>query len=278
MIASKKLTLQLTPLLDLLLIVIFAQYMEVREQQVSVASQTESAVVERDAALAELMALQERAVKLQQAKEFAEAQSRMAQSALNMQKDQIEELNFQIDRTLNQARVLGELVVSMFNIPPEEVDRILAETKPAGGAAVSADVEKIRSQIQEFSSESAGEMIRHLLSYEQIRKRVDVWELHLAAGTQWTISNGERTHTFSVPFDQNEDFDANRFLAEVFAWYRSLPQPKSRVILLVTYDRSTRSYLIREAREAIPELLERMEKDSSGRSNFEFTELGFRLD
>lgn len=275
---GRRLSLQLTPLLDLLLIVIFAQYLEVRDRQAAVARQTDAAVVERDRAVAQVADLESRLSASDQSRRLAESQLAMSNTALSMQKEQIDELNYQLDRTLNQERVLGEIVVSLFNLPQEEVRRILQQIVPAGTIAGSVDADKLRQEIQRMSSQKAGEMIRHLLSYEQIRKRVDVWELHLAAGPRWMIYAEDKTHSYQVPLDADDNFDSERFVSSVFDWYRSLPQPKSRVILLLTYDRGTRSYLIREARRAMPTLIERMEKDSAGRSNFEYTELGFRLD
>ncbi len=163
---GRRLSLQLTPLLDLLLIVIFAQYLEVRDRQAVVARQTDAAVVERDRAVAQVADLESRLSASEQSRRLTESQLAMSNTALSLQKEQIDELNYQLDRTLNQERVLGEIVVSLFNLPQEEVRRILQQIVPAGTIAGSVDADKLRQEIQRMSSQKAGEMIRHLLSYE----------------------------------------------------------------------------------------------------------------
>ena len=61
----RRLTMQLTPLLDLLLIVIFAQFMDVREREATTVDEAKQAVELRfqaEAELADLQSTHERAV------------------------------------------------------------------------------------------------------------------------------------------------------------------------------------------------------------------------
>lgn len=254
--APRRLALQLTPLFDMLLIVIFAQYMEVREQQSANASRSAAAVQERDQARAEL----------------ERAQTRLDEQQLQLQKSETD-----LDRTLEQQRILGELMVELFQVPQDEVTRILSPAQFPAGVQTPEDLARLRERFRQLSLQRAGQMIEHLLSYDEIRKRCDVWDLHVDAQGVATISAGMRSTRIRIPLADNGDVDREQLVTDLYAWYRSLPQPKSLVIILLTYDRSSRIYVTEAVRQVLPILVSRMQTDHSGRIRFEYADLGFRL-
>ncbi len=263
----RRLSMQLTPLFDLMLIVIFAQYLAVQDRE-TVAQQTTAQQI-RD--------LQASLDALQLSRQTAEHQWREADRQVQREREELKASQSSLDRTLDQQRLLGELVVELFQIPPEDVARILDRSEiPA--ASTPADKERIKQRFRELSSQRAGRMIQHLLSYEEIRKRCDVWELHVDAQGVATLTADQQSTKLRIPVKENGDVAVEQLVSELVVWYRALPQPKSLVVILLTYDRASRIYVTEAVRLALPAVVSRMQADSAGRTRFEYADLGFRLD
>ena len=121
----RRLTMQLTPLLDLLLIVIFAQFMDVREREATTVDEAKQAVELRfqaEAELADLQSTHERAVDaLNQAAQLV-AQLRSQNQELEQNSDQLQS---EVERAVAQQRLLGELVSQLFHIPGDTIAEVL---------------------------------------------------------------------------------------------------------------------------------------------------------
>lgn len=275
---SRKLTLQLTPLLDLLLIVIFAQYMEVRENQAAIEESSQQAIVARNEAVRELESLAQEITTLRGELDSYERRVVAAEEERQRQTQRQEQIRQDLDRALAQHRVLGKLVVELFQVPSEDVQKVLDPGNFPAGNYADEDLDRLRERFRELSMHRAGRMIEHLLSYDEIRKRADVWEVHLNAQGIVTMATGPHQMRQRIPIDGEGNVDRERFVSEFYTWYRSLPQPKSLVIILLTYERDTRFQLTQSVREALPMLTARMQQDSGGRARFEYADLGFRID
>lgn len=270
----RKLTLQLTPLLDLLLIVIFAQFVEVREDQAT----TRAAMVEeRDAAVARVDVLQDRLDRIQDEITRAEMEAARQKSLANQRSEQLEATRENLDLTIAQQRVLGELVVELFDIPKEEVSRVLNPTNRAGLRS-QEDMEKLKEQFRELAMQKSGQMIKHLLSYEEIRKRCDVWDLHVDRSDTIKLTVGEKTYEVQIPLKPDLSVDKDRLLTDLYAEYRALPDPKHLVVILLTYDRQSLIRSTQAVREVLPELVARMQIDRAGQFRFEYADMGYRIE
>ena len=278
MIVPRRLLLQLTPLLDLLLIVIFAQYMEVRDRQAGVSQELSAAQVAVEDAWDETRQVQIQSETLRQAAELAERNEAVARQELETVREQLQASERNLDRALDQQRVIGELIVELFNLPEDRVRELLSADRLPTETATNEDVERIREQFREFSQQRAGRMIEHLLSYEEIRKRCDVWDLHIDAQGVLTLTAGERVLSFPIETDDRGNVLVERLVSRIFNWYRTLPQPKSLVVILLTYDRRAPLGFIEPAQEALGELVRRLQGDASGRIRFEYADLGFRIE
>ena len=275
---SRRLTLQLTPLLDLLLIVIFAQFLEVREQQVAEGLSAAAAIEEKDAALARLFEVEDRLEALRQ--DLTESDLRAARSVADADR-RARELNVahqELDRALAQHRVLGELVVELFQIPAEDVARILNPRNRSSSTQTPEDLEQLKRRFEQLAMRQSGRMIEHLLSYEEIRKRCDVWNLHVDEKSICTWETDENEHPVRIPFDLKGNVDQGRLLKDMYNLYRSLPQPRSLVILLLSYDRTSKISVTQAMRDILPRLVEQMQADYPGHIRFEYADLGFRLE
>ena len=76
--------------------------------------------------------------------------------------------------------------------------------------------------------------------------------------------------------DQTEDADIERFSVELETAYRSLPQPKHLVILLLTYDRNARLTVTEGISAALPKIVDRLTSASTGLTRFEYADMGVR--
>ncbi|SFI25434.1 coiled-coil domain-containing protein [Planctomicrobium piriforme] len=285
MISRRRLTLQLTPLLDMLLIVVFLQYFQLRDREQTIADESTAIVAERDqlaasqqATKAELAELMQRMAALQSRLSTTETQATEAQIAAERERESLVHSQTDLERSLAQQRTLGELVNQLFQISPDEVSRILNEAKAPGDPQTPAEREKLKERFRDLSSKTPGRMIEHLLSYEEIRKRADIWDLHIDAKGVATLSDGQRSTRIRIPMSEEGDVLTEQFVNDLFTWYRSLPQPKSLVVILLTYDRSSRIYVTESVRAALPIWVTRMQADSAGRTRFEYADLGFRLE
>lgn len=265
----RKVAVHLTPLLDMTLIVFFAQYIEARQRSLYDAAAAQAADAERARTAIELGQLavdyDELKAMLEQ-RQQAEAEARGASEALQVKVTQTE---MDLDRALAQQRVLGELMIELFQIPPEALQALLDPNRDPPIAASPEELARLRERFREMAQQDAGPMIRHLLSYEEIRKRCDVWELHVDQAGVASLDTGMQTFRLRVAPDEFE----RRF----FDVYKSLPQPKGLVIVLLTYDRASERRVTRQVQEALPRIVDRMREDSGGRARFEYADLGVQV-
>ena len=130
MILPRRMTFQLTPLLDLLLIVIFAQYMEIRQS----AAETEFAVqteAERRVALLEKEFARKSRELLEEFEDKQDAMHREHQrrsSDLDIRREEVETALQSVEQ---QQQVTGDLFAELFQVPEELVDEVVKLRNPA---------------------------------------------------------------------------------------------------------------------------------------------------
>ncbi|MDA0282836.1 MAG: hypothetical protein O3B86_05730, partial [Planctomycetota bacterium] len=122
-------------------------------------------------------------------------------------------------------------------------------------------------EFRSFSEQKPGESVRHLLTFEEMRKRCDIWEIYINDTGMAVFSGSGQTHTFRAE-------TAQEFAAEIYERYKTLPQPKSLVIMLLSYG-DVKASIYEAAIDGLPVVAERMRTDQSGRSRFEYAVLGF---
>ena len=270
MFAKKKLTFQLTPLLDLLLIVIFAQYMEV--QQTSARAEQEIARRADEQTAAALKAQRE-AERL-----LAELQGQRQNLKAQLE-DQLADLTEEMQNVLDQRKDLADFVARLFQIPKEVLDRVLAAND-----RTQEEQEQIRNMVNELAEEHRNKVIKHLITHQAMRKRVDVWTLFITEEGNAQLKVGNETKIIRVrepllPDEANrlkslparerflatrqaEGKAAEKFAQELFSAYKTLPQPKSIVVLVVSWNQNLTRYYREPAREGLDATLRLF--DSSG--------------
>jgi hypothetical protein len=247
----RRLTLQLTPLLDLLLIVIFAQYMEVG----TVARQEkERANVETEAARADLDAVHRQLAALQKQLSEWDQKRRETERAGHATREQ-----------------LGQLFGELFRIPESTIQKI-ANRRSSDEAVLSpAEIAALKAEFKSLSTARADQIVDHLLTFTEMKKRFDVWDLYIQDDDSLVITAGAHKKRL-----QPDDIKTPElFSDEFFKLYKSFPQSKSVVLIVVSYGDSQL-----ESRWAVtkglPSVAERMRLDSNGTVKVEYAVLGFR--
>jgi hypothetical protein len=272
----RKITLQLTPLLELMLIVFFMQYLDLLEREMrttatAVAAEEETSLMREELEAARRVA----ADSLRAAEELRGRVSELEGSASQFRERAAEEQS-RLSDVLRREKTLGGLVVELFGISRDDVDRILDEN--LGAARSPKEVEEIKKRFQQMSQMESSRMIRHVLLYEEIRKRADVWELVVDPQHVVTVNTGSRTARMRLHLSDEGDPDIGRFEEEFFQLYKSLPEPKSLVIILLTYDRETRLIVTEALADALPRITRRLADDARGTIRFEYADLGIRVE
>ncbi len=239
---KKRLTFQLTPLLDLLLIVIFAQYMDVRET--TTATEEE---INRKARL-EIAAAREEARMLADQLEAMVLDRDQFRAGFDQR---LQDLSKELEIALENRKQIATLMAALFNIPKETIEKVIKQQPRS-----PEEQEQLRKLAAELSSEQRNPAIKHLLAHQAMRKRVDVWELSIdAQGVAHLSASGEQ-HKFrfrqtraqelqelqKLPKNQRAkkyaEFQAEsvkEFADELFDVYKRLPQPKDIVIILLSW-------------------------------------------
>jgi hypothetical protein len=270
-VTSRRLTFQLTPLLDLLLIVIFAQFMDVRDTTTEREQSTSTQVT---AAQEELAGTQDQLAKIIAEKNEAEADREFLRKTLQELKESTTGMEFErksleeaLKRAHEQRDTVANLVADLFDLPDETINELIRTRTPENVRLTPEQVERLRKEFKSFAKQNPGESVRHLLTFEEMRKRCDIWELYINDTGQTVFSGSGQTHTFRAETTQE-------FASQLYERYKTLPQPKSLVIILLSYG-DVKASIYEAAVDGLPLVSERMRTDQSGRSRFEYAVLGF---
>tara|TARA_R110002095_G_scaffold1984_7_gene8853 strand:+ start:473 stop:1348 length:876 start_codon:yes stop_codon:yes gene_type:complete len=282
MISRRRLTFQLTPLLDLLLIVIFAQFMDTQETTARIEQRAEQQVQQADQKLEQLSALSESAqqkikdlsaLNLQSRREAAKAE----ETAIEMEKrtralqqlseKKNQELTEQLKGAREQRDLVAEMVQQLFQLPDQMIDPLLKSKAEPDSEKTKAEIERIKQQLQELAGAKAEDVVKHFLTYDELTKRSDIWELYLTENGVFRLKIGKQTTDFRAD-------SASSFVDRFYAIYKTVPQPKSLVIILFSYGDAKASVRF-AATQGLPLIAERMRADSSGRTRYEYAVMGF---
>lgn len=251
MMTRRKITLALTPLLDLLLIVIFAQYMEVKLVAHKEVTQAKSEV---DKSQADLKALQEQL------------------AALQKQLSQLDQQRHETENTEYAGREqLGQLFGELFRIPESIIQRIATRRSSDEAVLSPAEIAALKAEFKALSTARPDQIVDHLITFAEMKKRFDVWELYVQDDNSLVITSGTTKKRLQPDDIQTPEL----FVDEFFKLYKTFPQTKSIVLILISYGDSQLRYRW-SVTKGLPTVAERMRLDSNGTVKFEYAVLGFR--
>lgn len=247
---------QLTPLLDLLLIVIFAQFMATKK-----AGEAQEKWFDENA-----QTLIEKAEAEQQRSAELEQRLSVAERRLESVGEREREMRDDLQHAKSQRDALAQFTSEVLKLPDDVIDNLLKDANVAGNPAM-------KQTLEAFRSGKMREAIKHVMSYAEILKRCDLWEVYL------DYLPGEKIPRVSLTAG-GKKIDlaaetADAFRDELFNRYKEMPQPKSLVIVLFGYDKGSLPFGIRKSfSDALRESVQKMNEDSFGRTRFYASDLG----
>lgn len=244
----RKITLQLIPLLDLLLIVIFAQFMEMRQQADRLAKRT-TAAEKASAAANERVAVSIAAGQAELALQKEEFLQQQARADAKHQASMSE-----IDR-------LTLLAAELFRLPDTFINKAL-------DAKTEDDRNKLRKLLDDLPRGKTADVVHQMATLSELRRLCDVWEIHL--DDQDVIHITFPPSSTTIQFEDQAEFER-----KLQAWYKALPSSKNLVVIQFTWGDASAGPKF-WVREGIARSLERMRNFRSGQTLFEFIVLGFK--
>lgn len=218
-------TFQLTPLLDLLLIVIFAQFMEMREttekQEAVTSEQVATAEKDLETTQAELAKLGEELKEKRTALEQLETDSKQAFADRDA-------LKSALDNVQNERNAIAGLFPELFNVDDQTMQQFIREKEAEGVRLTKEQIEKLRTEFRKLAGITPQEAVEHLMTFDEMRKRVDVWRIHVDARGVTEVQAGKNTIEFRAE-------TATDFEREMIDRVNGLPQPKGVVIIMLSF-------------------------------------------
>ena len=258
MLPKRRLSLQLTPLLDLLLIVMFSQYIENRHR--SVAAQ-------------EAITAREKALDTRQAEE----ETRMEQRRLALEQDiadqnaSLAELGKTYDAKfrsiVNQHYQIGSILAESLNLPGNVMTEVL-KLRTSGSSDDAKRLQDATERLQELMQARGEEIFRFMLRVDEMQKHVTIWEIHIQENGQAFITDSQQS--FVTDFSSDADL-----AARLFEFSKSFSEPKMLIVVLLTWS-DAQAVARRRATDAMPFLMEQLRKDSSGTRWYDFSIIGYR--
>lgn len=247
----RRLTFQLTPLLDLLLIVIFAQYMEVQHT----AESGEALLQSQQAQLEQQFQQRKQELETVHAATMQQVeQSRLAYSE-------------KFQSILDQQHQAGSTLAKTFNLPGRAMEEVL-RLRTAGKSTDADKLEQAVSQLKELLESRSEELLQFMIRYDEMQKHVSVWELHLLDNGQAMFTNGRLSQRLS--FESTTEFISTCFEAS-----KAFEEPHPLTLILMTYG-DTQAGVRRNVVDGLPDLVQRLRTDTGGTRWFDYSLMGFR--
>ncbi|MBL8812420.1 MAG: hypothetical protein JNM43_19810 [Planctomycetaceae bacterium] len=247
MINRRRLSLQLTPLLDLLLIVMFSQYIENRNRMQAV----ETERVEGRRAIEE-----ERTTLL---------------GDIQRQKQELTALRQTYDERfqsiLTQHQQAGTLLAQSLNLPAAAMTEVL-KLRTAGQTDDAARLEAAAATLQKALEQSDSDLFRFALRVDEMQKHVSMWEVHIQDNGKASVSDGHRSATV-------EFTTVDEFASRIFEATKSFDDPNTLVITLLTWG-DAQGGPRQKATDGIPVLIERLRSHAAGTHWYDFSIVGYR--
>jgi hypothetical protein len=260
----RRLSFPLVSLFDLLIIIVFAQHMDLTQQTEGQLQLARSEAAEAARRLEHIERDRNVIAHGAEIHKLLQEDFERLRESHELEKIDAARKEFELAEEARKARAdlarLGELVADLFDLPEASLKDVLQSRSPA-------EVEKIRRELKNLAAKSTGQAIRHILTLAELQKRCDIWEIHINDDNTIRFTAGEQTVRFRAA-------DAAKFEADVFRHYKSLPQPKSLVVILLSWgdaDLGTRT----AATEGLHLAATHMGEDSDRRSRFEYAILGY---
>ena len=265
MIVKRRFVIQLTPLLDLLIILVFALLLGLRHQARTEEVRARSVVTDAVPGLSDrsdpVVALVERHRKVERDLKQALGEN---ERLVSRDEDSQRQLSEELTWAMQQQERFGNLVSELFQVPDETIKKALNTNNIASEIRSESETEALRERFRELAAKRGEAVVRHLLTFDEMRKRCDIWDLVISGRKkQFELNAGGTVKTFTAT--TRAEFDDKLFRA-----YKTLESPKDLVIVLLSYHPDARFGPIKIAVSQLPLSVERMASDRGGKTQFQF--------
>ena len=126
---------------------------------------------------------------------------------------------------------------------------------------------RIRQALARIRDSHGIEGLRQILTFAELEKRCDLWQLHVEDDGICHIRSGDMETRLRTD-------SADRFAAELHKFYRTLPESKSLVMVLLSWDDASRRSW-ETAERGMDQTLNRLRIEEDRRIRFESAVLGY---
>lgn len=254
----RRMTFQLTPLLDLLLIVIFAQSMEVRQQS----SRLQKEIETERAKVVQQIDSREQQFTAKQAE--ADRQFKVREAELDQTREKYAR---QFQSIVKQQQQAGETLAKALNLPGTVMQQIL-KLRSSNRPDEAKSLEDAMQQMTQMLNSREDELLQFLLRFDEMQKHVSIWELYLQENGKATLTDGEQSAV--VSFSTGEEFVQQALQAS-----KAFTEPKPLVIVLLSFG-DAQAGQRRRLIESMPKFLNQLRTDSGNVRWFDYSLMGFR--
>ena len=262
--SSRRVRFQLTPLMDLLLIIVFAQFLDVRET-----SQEQTANLKAEREKLTIQISRERS-ELQGIREAITQQQNELKRQRNEARAARDEAISQVDVRLSEMQTAMEMITKYFNIEDSEI------TRSSTGPSELTPVDQAIEQASGLAKSEPDAVIRFLIGHAELLKRAEVWTVHAGDNKSIRLAADENSEAFRLE-SRTQAERTKEAADQLFAAYKQFDQPKGLVVILVSFDPQSVAGVYQPMIDAIPPTLERLRTDSP-ETRFEYTVLGLTPD
>ena len=258
MLPKRRLALQLTPLLDLLLIVMFSQYIENRHRSVAAQETLAAREKEMDTRLAaEDARMEQRRLALE--KDVADQKASLAELARTYDE--------KFRSIVNQHHQIGSILAESLNLPGNVIAEVL-KLRTSGSSDDAKRLQDAAERLQKLMQARGEEIFRFMLQVDEMQKHVTIWEIHVQENGQAFITDSQQS--FVTDFSSDAELAARLFESS-----KSFSEPKSLIVVLLTWS-DAQAVARRRATDAMPLLMEQLRRDAGGTRWYDFSIIGYR--
>jgi hypothetical protein len=254
----KRIALQLTPLLDLLLIVMFIQYMDMKQQAEVVSTE----FTQKQTALDE----QRRLLDLELAARIRDQDVSLQQQKAELEQQRVEYAE-RFRSILEQHQQAAKSLAEALKLPGNLMEQIV-RLRSSGNAEDARRLEEASRSLTELVSTRGEQLMQMAIRFDEMQKHMSVWEIHLQSNGQALFTDGQQSRT--IAFETSEGF-----LSGIFEASKAFAEPRTLVLIALTYG-DTQAGQRRRATDAMPELIRMLRKDSGDIRWYDFSLMGYR--
>jgi len=220
----RPLVLQLTPLLDLLLIVVFAQYISLQVASLKAIEQEGKSRVEAEARKSAAEGLRDNAL---EGIEKQSARIRELEREKTRLEQQLAGATVSVSELEKDIESIGGELSRMLDIPAED---LTAPLERALKHMPAIRAKQIVQTLQTMGRASPQAVVEYLVENAELRQHVDIWEVHVDSDDSLRVTYGQEVIAAGLIFNTADDL-----AAELTQFVKDQGRPQSLVFIFFTY-------------------------------------------